>query len=323
MFKSLCEAMVGTQELQSCWLYAGIAGLYIMFDVAYYLRGVATALTWTVYSRLVNSASFSINAHIVRENLLSPCWTWGLCWFSDLDLMFHMNNARYLRECDFARYKFLISCGLGPALRRTGYTMVLGASTIRYRRSIGLFERFSVATKVLSWDEKSLYIQHTFHRSKDNFVCAIVMVKQSLVNGTIDALFKAALTPHSESPRMQQQIDEEAVLKDVKEVLDSPTFPEELSMWIKCNNISSQKLNPKRQNESSNHERPKPEAVGDPESEGVSSRSCQSKGGSNRACENEGVSKRACESEGVSKGVEDNSSLNTRLRFVTDKKRDS
>ena len=95
-----------------------------MFDVAYYLRGVATAITWTVYSRLASSTA--INAHILRANLVSPCRTWGLCWFSDLDIMFHMNNARYLRECDFARYKFLISCGLGPALRRTGYTMVLG-----------------------------------------------------------------------------------------------------------------------------------------------------------------------------------------------------
>lgn len=283
--------MVGTQELQSCWMYAGIAGLYIMFDVAYYLRGVATAITWTVYSRLASSTA--INAHILRANLVSPCRTWGLCWFSDLDLMFHMNNARYLRECDFARYKFLISCGLGPALRRTGYTMVLGASTIRYRRSIGLFDRFTIATKVLSWDDKSLYIEHTFHRSKDDFVCAIVMVKQSIVNGSIDCLFKAALTPLSGWSKQQQQVDDEVVAKDIKEVLDSPAFPEELSKWIECNNISSQKLNPQRQNESSNHERQKQKAAGD-------------------CSESQGVAMQA-----------DNASPKARLRYVTEEKRDS
>lgn len=246
--------MVGSNEFSSCWMYAGIAGLYVMFDVAYYLRGVATAVTWTLYSRLANTAHPN-NAHVLRANLLSPCRTWGICWFSDLDLMFHMNNARYLRECDFARYKFLISRGLGPALRKTGFTMVLGASTIRYRRSIGLFERFTVSTKVLAWDEKSLYIEHTFHRSKDNFVCAIVMVKQSLVNGTNDTLFKAALTPGAKESRQQHLVDEETVAKDIKDILDSPSFPEELTKWLECNVISSQKLNPRMKNESSNHEK--------------------------------------------------------------------
>jgi len=254
--------MVGTQELQSCWMYAGIAGLYVMFDVAYYLRGVATAFTWTVYSRLVDSSKPK-NAHILRANLLSPCRTWGLCWFSDLDLMFHMNNARYLRECDFARYKLLITSGLGIALRKTGYSMVLGASTIRYRRSIGLFDRFTVSTKVVAWDEKSLFIEHTFHRSKDNFIYAIVMVKQSLVNGSIDTLFKAALTAYSGS---QQSVDDDTIDRDIQEVLDSPTFPEELTKWIECNTVSSQKLNPKRQNDSTNHQEEKREADGSGES---------------------------------------------------------
>uniref|UniRef100_UPI00358E079F protein THEM6-like n=1 Tax=Myxine glutinosa TaxID=7769 RepID=UPI00358E079F len=30
----------------------------------------------------------------------------GIVLFGDLDYMLHMNNARYLRECDFARYEF-------------------------------------------------------------------------------------------------------------------------------------------------------------------------------------------------------------------------
>ena len=96
-----------------------------MFDVAYYLRGIFTAVAWTMYAK-VNDSEASKSAPVLRANLLSPSISWGMCWFTDLDLMFHMNNARYLRECDFARYKFLISNGIGPALRKTGYTMVLG-----------------------------------------------------------------------------------------------------------------------------------------------------------------------------------------------------
>jgi len=237
MLKSLCKVMVGSDELSNCWFYAGIAGLYMMFDVAYYVRGMFTALSWTLYSKM-NSCESSKTGQGLRANLLAPSVTWGLCWFTDLDLMFHMNNARYLRECDFARYKFLISNALGPALRKTGYTMVLGASTIRYRRSIGLFDRFSISTRVLAWDEKSLYIEHKFLRFADGFVYAIVMVKQSLVSGTIDQLFKAALSSSS-SPD-----DHDPLSPQYAEALVSPSYPEELSKWIESNTISSQKLNP-------------------------------------------------------------------------------
>jgi len=243
MLKSLCKVMVGADELSSWWMYAGLAGLYMTFDVAYYLRGVYTAVAWTFISRLTDSVK-SRNAQVLQSNLLSPSLTCGICWFTDLDLMFHMNNARYLRECDFARYKFLISCGLGPALRRTGYTMVLGASTIRYRRSIGLFDRFTVATRVLAWDDKSLYIEHKFHRDADGFICAIVMVKQSLVTGTIDALFDAALS--SKSVVGKRLAEGGAISLAGREGLVSPAFPEELVKWLESNNISSQKLNPQR-----------------------------------------------------------------------------
>ena len=116
-----------------------------------------------------------------------------------------------------------------------------GASTIRYRRSIGLFDRFTVATRVLAWDEKSLYIEQKFLRFSDNFVCAIVLVKQSLVSGTIEDLFKAALS--TDSGESGQNID---AFSQNPEALVSPPFPEELSLWIESNAISSQKLNPQR-----------------------------------------------------------------------------
>ena len=64
------------------------------------------------------------------------------------------------------------------------------------------------------------------------------MVKQSLVSGTIDQLFKAALSSSS-SPD-----DHDPLSPQYAEALVSPSYPEELSKWIESNNISSQKLNP-------------------------------------------------------------------------------
>ena len=71
------------------------------------------------------------------------------------------------------------------------------------------------------------------------------MVKQSLVTGTIDALFEAALKT-STSVVGKRIADGEAIGVSAREGLVSPTFPEELVKWMDSNNISSQKLNPQR-----------------------------------------------------------------------------
>nr|XP_034822647.1 protein THEM6 isoform X2 [Pan paniscus] len=63
---------------------------------------------------------------------------------SDLDLLLHMNNARYLREADFARVAHLTRCGVLGALRELRAHTVLAASCARHRRSLRLLEPFEV-----------------------------------------------------------------------------------------------------------------------------------------------------------------------------------
>ena len=72
------------------------------------------------------------------------------------------------------------------------------------------------------------------------------MVKQSLVTGTIDALFDAALSSSSTSVVGKRLADGGAIGLAGREGLVSPAFPEELVKWLESNNISSQKLNPQR-----------------------------------------------------------------------------
>ncbi|XP_061027895.1 protein THEM6 isoform X2 [Eubalaena glacialis] len=71
---------------------------------------------------------------------------------SDLDLLLHMNNARYLREADVARAAHLARCGVLGALRALGARAVLAASCARYRRSLRLLEPFEVEPPELPAD---------------------------------------------------------------------------------------------------------------------------------------------------------------------------
>ena len=59
-----------------------------------------------------------------------------------------MNNARYVRELDFARSSYYDRSGIFAEIRRRKATVVQGATSIRYRRPIGIFMVFKIITQV-------------------------------------------------------------------------------------------------------------------------------------------------------------------------------
>lgn len=100
---------------------------------------------------------------------------------SDLDLLLHMNNARYLREADVARAAHLARCGVLGALRALGARAVLAASCARYRRSLHLLEAFEVRTRLLGWDDRAFYLEARFISLRDGFVCALLRSRQHVL----------------------------------------------------------------------------------------------------------------------------------------------
>lgn len=79
----------------------------------------------------------------------------GLCTTTDVDaLLYHMNNARYLRELDFARADFFERTDLYREVCSQGSGLVQGAATIRYRRFIKPLTIFKITSKVI---QKNLF----------------------------------------------------------------------------------------------------------------------------------------------------------------------
>lgn len=101
--------------------------------------------------------------------------------------------------------------------------MVVGAFTIRYRRSLELFQKVRLTTKVVCWDEKAFYVEQSFI-NEDNFVCAIAIAKQSLVQG-----------------KKQEQVVTPGVLLEfvLGGPTESPPPPPEVQHWIEYNKASS------------------------------------------------------------------------------------
>lgn len=73
----------------------------------------------------------------------------GICLTTDIDTYkWHMNNARFIRELDFARVDLYERTGLYAMATEKGGVVVMGACTIRYRRFIKLFSRYVIESKV-------------------------------------------------------------------------------------------------------------------------------------------------------------------------------
>lgn len=116
----------------------------------------------------------------VRDLLAEQSYS-GRVLPSDLDLLLHMNNARYLREADVARAAHLARCGVLGALRALGARAVLAASCARYRRSLRLLEPFEVRTRLLGWDDRAFYLEARFISLRDGFVCALLRSRQHVL----------------------------------------------------------------------------------------------------------------------------------------------
>ena len=81
-------------------------------------------------------------------------------WPNDLDLNVHMNSGRYLSMMDIGRVEILGRMRLLRKVFGRGWRPIAAAATIRYRRSLLPFQRFTVRTRVVCWDEKWLYFRH-------------------------------------------------------------------------------------------------------------------------------------------------------------------
>ena len=92
----------------------------------------------------------------------------------DLDLYRHVNNGVYLQMMDVARINYIADLGLMPELTRRGWYPVVASSTISYRRSLTLGQRFEIRTRTLGWDDRCVFIEQTFHRGQEAVARGIV-----------------------------------------------------------------------------------------------------------------------------------------------------
>jgi acyl-CoA thioesterase FadM len=110
-----------------------------------------------------------------RIGLLEECVLNMRVWPTDLDIFMHVNNGRYLSIMDLGRLELLVRMGLWGAARQRGWYPVVGAVKIIYKRSLKLFDPYTLTTKIIGWDDRWFYIEQIFR--KGSTIIAIAKVK--------------------------------------------------------------------------------------------------------------------------------------------------
>jgi acyl-CoA thioesterase FadM len=101
---------------------------------------------------------------------------------TDIDILRHMNNGRYLSLFDLGRWDLLIRTGLFDAMNERGWYAVVSSETVTFRKSLQLWQRFDVQSRFIGHDDKAVFLEH--RAVVDGEIYARVIVRSRMLRRT-------------------------------------------------------------------------------------------------------------------------------------------
>jgi acyl-CoA thioesterase FadM len=96
---------------------------------------------------------------------------------NDLDVQKHMNNGVYLSLMDLGRVDLMVRSGVWRELTKRGYYPVIVSSTITYRRSLELWERYELESRMVGIDDIASYVEQRFVRDGEIYARAVIKAR--------------------------------------------------------------------------------------------------------------------------------------------------
>jgi len=154
-----------------------------------------------------------------QTNPLAPCQLKMRVMLNDLDLNFHVNNGRYLTIMDLGRIHLMAVNGLLKTIYKNRWMPVLGSAKVHFIRSLRVFEKFTMTTQVVYWDEKWIYVEQKIFKKDELYVVA---------------LFKTLLTSK------KGKISPEQLLAYFNPPVEKPDIPLGLKAWLEAEKMSKE-----------------------------------------------------------------------------------
>lgn len=78
---------------------------------------------------------------------------------TDIDIAMHVNNGMYFSLMDLGRFDLLVRSRAWNRMRRLGWTPVASGETITFRKSLQLWQRYTIETRIIGLDQKAIYFE--------------------------------------------------------------------------------------------------------------------------------------------------------------------
>lgn len=95
-----------------------------------------------------------LDAHVSTHR----CWPW------DLDPWIELNNGRTLTLYDLGRIPMAARTGIIKTMRDNNWGITVAGNSVRYRRRIKMFDRFTMVSRNLGWDQRFVYMEQSIWR---------------------------------------------------------------------------------------------------------------------------------------------------------------
>ena len=109
-----------------------------------------------------------------RCGIMDPVDTVVRVYPNDLDIFMHVNNGVYLTYADLGRTDLLLRSNTIGKLRKQGWYPVMAGVSVEFRQSLKLGQRFSIRTRIIGWDEKSVYMSQVFTHNDEIVARAMI-----------------------------------------------------------------------------------------------------------------------------------------------------
>ncbi len=101
-------------------------------------------------------------------------------WPWDCDTFGEVNNGRHLTLFDLGRFDYGARTGLMKVLKKKKWGLVVAGSTIRYRRRLTPFQRYTMHTHLVARDDKWFYfVQSTEHKG---VICSSALLRTGVTS---------------------------------------------------------------------------------------------------------------------------------------------
>jgi hypothetical protein len=127
-----------------------------------------------------------ILAAFFQPKLRSPLEiTEGTFWANPFDTdWFNAIRAQgFITYTDAFRWNWGVRTGFFKAAIKHKWVVIAGGQKLVHRRPVKLFRRFQLSVKFLGWDDKWIYVQHTFRQNGE--VKCVSFIKSGIRRGGV------------------------------------------------------------------------------------------------------------------------------------------